>query len=191
MPSINYNLNIPDGPNNPSNDQPDMKENTNSINQWTAVDHYQFSDNTAGKHKQSRYVTSTMPAGLVNGEGTLYTKSSTGSQLFYSPDNTGREYQMTRTIEASWATFGVNTGAGSSGWSFLPGGLILQWGVASGGSPANITFPVTYTTGVFSITLGNAQTGLQFYISASSASGFTITRTSGAGMNVFWMSIGK
>lgn len=49
---ISYNLDIPDAPNNPSVDQPNMRTNTNSINTIIAVDHYTFADTPSGTHKQ-------------------------------------------------------------------------------------------------------------------------------------------
>src|ERR1017187_2807970 len=48
--TITYNRNIPDGPNNPSTDQPNMKTNTNSIDDIIAVDHQSFSGQNAGYH---------------------------------------------------------------------------------------------------------------------------------------------
>lgn len=126
MPVITYNLGIPDAPNNPSDDQPLMKTNTNSINQWNDVDHYTFSNSNAGKHKQVQMPVGILPVGLVPSEGTLYTKTANSeSALFYTPDASGNEYRMTRTVTASFATFGIAT----NGWTFLPGGLLLKYGV--------------------------------------------------------------
>lgn len=47
--TISYNRDIPDGPNNPSNDQPKMKTNTNSIDDWTAIDHIKFENSQIGR----------------------------------------------------------------------------------------------------------------------------------------------
>lgn len=46
-----YNRDIPDGPNNPSQDQPKMKTNTNSIDNVLQIDHITFGDNQGGYHK--------------------------------------------------------------------------------------------------------------------------------------------
>jgi hypothetical protein len=50
MPNFVYNRDIPDAPNNPSDDQPDMKDNTNSTDDLIDEDHYSFNDNNGGLH---------------------------------------------------------------------------------------------------------------------------------------------
>jgi hypothetical protein len=87
--SIPYNLNIPASGNNPSNDQPDMQTNTNSINTLVAIDHYTFSDNPAGTHKQITFpnnnvITSGSLAGLSSAVfSNAGTADNSTSQLFY------------------------------------------------------------------------------------------------------------
>ena len=109
----------------------------------------------------ARLRSAAIPSPLAADEGTLYTKlNSSVSSLWYTPDNSTNEYQLTRTISASYTLFGTNTTyvAGlQGGWTFLPGGLLLQYGFMA--SPVNnsvIQFPVPFTTltGPFSITLG-------------------------------------
>lgn len=51
MPLFTYELNIPDGPHNPSNDQPLMELNNNIIPDLIAVDHMTFNVNNGGQHK--------------------------------------------------------------------------------------------------------------------------------------------
>ncbi len=179
MTFINYNLDIPDGPNNPSVDQPKMKVNTNSIDQILDIDHFSFEENNGGLHRQVTLPLrggspGTIPPGRAANEGTLYTKTAnTTTQLFYTPDNSTNEYQLTRTNSAGIALFGANTtnygGAiatflYSGGWTFLPGGLLMQYGVvygANGGGvyvastlpiTGTIPFPIAFTTEVRSIT---------------------------------------
>lgn len=47
--------NIPDGPNNPSQDQPNMKTNTNSDQSIWAVEHLGFNTNNGGTHLQTGF----------------------------------------------------------------------------------------------------------------------------------------
>ena len=171
-----YTRNRPASQNNPSNDQGDMRTNTNSTDSLLAEDHYSFGVPNGGLHKQTRIIDGlAIPAGLASGMGTLYTKlatstsPSTESSLFYTPGATTNEYQLTRTITASFALFGENTnnynssGVGKTGgWTFLPGGLLFQYGlittVAQGQGSANLVqFPVGFssggTNGPYSITL--------------------------------------
>ncbi len=163
-----------------SDSQGDIKNNFTSINNSFGRNHTNFSVVTdAGKHKFIELL-NTDPVGvapippLILGEGSLYTKSNAvpESQLFYTPDNSGKEYQLTRTLDSQFVTFGDNVknytpeaGGGAvgneyeAGWTFLAGkspGLVLMYGrfLASGFLPASgtIKFPITVAV-VFSVQL--------------------------------------
>lgn len=221
MPNFTYNRDIPDGPNNPSNDQPPMKVNTNAIDDLINVDHYSFNDNNGGLHKQVQLVDLTLiPAGLGANTGTLYTKLATSSgisqesDIFYSPDATSNEYQLTRTITGNFASFSALGAFGTvtagytmtAGWTFLPGGMLFQYGNvtrAAGISPSTIvvTFPVTFSTSniVVSITAISRIGGTSSTDTASlqsgtlSSSGFTcnFTSSTSAYVGFTWTAIGK
>ncbi len=205
--NLPYTGNIPNPPNNPSTDVPDMQTNTNSIESWVTVDHYGFNtggstNNFGGLHSQIRMPTlgnvSTPPT-LVNGAGNLYVNTvSARSELFYIPDNTGNVYQLTRTSNSSFASFAV----ANPGWTFLPGGMLFQYGLAtsSGTSLPNttITFPRAYSTGLFSVNatiLTTADSRFFVEIYDSSTTQFrAVTRDSGgaktSGITFYWMAIG-
>lgn len=60
MPSFSWNNSVPFSTNNPSDDQPEMLSNTQSINSILNVDHYSFESSTAagdsdGYHKHIHY----------------------------------------------------------------------------------------------------------------------------------------
>lgn len=202
MPTFGYTQDIPDAPNNPSNDQGPMKVNTNSIFDLIKVDHYGFNDSLGGLHKQVQMpVLGAIPAGLIGSEGTLYTKSSTGSQLFYTPDTSGNEYQITRTASADFATFGANP----NGWTFLPGGtlggLLLQYGtVALPGTSGTVNFPKAFTTGVFNVFFSYSRasniTPISYWLNTSPAislTSFTYASSTAVAplpQALFWMAIG-
>ncbi len=163
MPNFVYTTDIPDGPHNPSADQPPMKINTNSINSLISVDHYSFNDNLGGLHKQVQMpVKLAIPAGLLANEGTLYTKTvNARSELFYTPDVTAKEFQLTRSIIANYALFATNTvypqappvPSESGGLTFLPGGILLEYGshIQASITPSLGTtkFPVAFTSTPF------------------------------------------
>lgn len=198
-----YNRDIPDGPHNPSTDQPDMKENTNSIDDLLQVDHYSFEDPNGGWHQQVTLpILAVIPPGRPASSGTLYTK--TGSQLYYTPDASGFEVQMTRAIVASSGTFANNTnyatnanGTFNGGWTFLPGGLLLQYGTITtpkDGSTGTATFPIAFTGIPFSITTSIGRTPFSssaqfFYVGALSSTGFTFSNTTNTN-TIYWMAIG-
>lgn len=87
---VTYNNSIPDGPNNPSQDQPKMKTNTDAIDTILGVDHISFNaDSGGGEHQKvtflsdPSYVVPPMPSGdtsiIYSDAGT----ASTRAQLFY------------------------------------------------------------------------------------------------------------
>lgn len=89
--TITYNLDIPDAPNNPSNDQPKMKTNTNAINAWTAVDHVEFGSSPAGTHLQTTFSSKNTPAAQTDPQSVLYTAdgiASTVAQMYFRNQNT-------------------------------------------------------------------------------------------------------
>jgi len=215
MTNFSYNRDIPDGPNNPSNDQPLMKTNTNSTDDLINEDHYSFGVNNGGLHKQVRMpILAAIPGGLIASEGTLYTKSvSAFTQLFYTPDASTNEYQLTRTGTAAFPQFGkyipYTSGlAGATtegGWTFLAGngtdgGMILQYGTVTFTVPKNGSFTVNLPIGysvknmvmTISINRTSGAGGDQCYINSKGLSSFTFfTSTSGTGFQSFdFMAIG-
>lgn len=209
-----YSRDIPATNNNPSEDQPDMAINTNSIDDLLSQDHFNFNVANGGIHKQVRMPQrggnpGTIPAGLIAQEGTIYTKQvtsegvSTETGLFYTPDTSTNEYQLTRPITAKFASFGTNAGTDTSGWTFLPGGLILQYGlkstVSASGTATTITFPVAFTSTPFSITIGSVTgegnspgANNQFVKDGTvSTTQFQIVNSSGSSARkVYWQAIG-
>lgn len=219
MTNFSYNRDIPDGPNNPSNDQPLMKTNTNSTDNLINEDHFSFGVNDGGLHKQVRMPNrggfpGSIPPGLIANEGTLYTKSvSTFTQLFYTPDTSTNEYQLTRTGTAAFPQFGKKipytsglVGATTEGgWTFLAGngtdgGMILQYGTVTFTVPKNGSFtvnlPIGYSTENMVMTISINRTsgagGDQCYINTKNLTSFTFfTSTSGTGFQSFdFMAIG-
>lgn len=215
MPSFAYNTGIPAAADNPSNDQPDMLQNTNSINSIIAVDHYSFgsSANFDGFHKQITLpVLGSIPT-IASGQGSVYTKTATTasahteSTLFYSPDTTGNEYQLSRTISTSFSTFSTNGAYGTppggftqiGGWTYLPGGMLFQYGffgkAAALGNSGTIQYPVAFTTSAFSInvTLIRAATNshpISMPATSSSTTSFQFQTDSTGSDGVYWQAIG-
>lgn len=165
MPLFTYNRDIPDGPNNPSVDQPKMKINTNSIDDLIDTDHYSFDEANGGLHRQVRLVNEPIPS-VSPGQVGIYSKVSGQSQQFITSDAGANEYQITRMRDANFATFGTLTVAGTvtagygiiAGWSFLPGGMYFQYGRVRRGagiSPSTIvvTYPISFTTSNIVVTV--------------------------------------
>ncbi len=205
---------IPASGDNPSADQPGMLNNNISTALIIDVDHIGFNQTPGGgKHRWTRLITpaslgASLPGGVLN-EGLVYTKTAssagvlTETDLFYRPDATSDEYQLTRTITASLPTFGTDTnyiGGNTGGWTFLPGGLLLQYGfttpaVTPGDTP--IVYPVKFVSGpAFSITVSPVvSTGANFVagvkLATSTSTGFSATTAStGSVKSYYWIAIG-
>lgn len=162
MTDFVYTTGVPNPPNNPSADVGNMQTNTNSISGLIAVDHVGFNGSlgVGGKHQQVQIQSQgSIPPNLSGQQSTLYAKQSGGSQIFFTPGTSGLEYQLTRSVNSGFSSFGQFGNFGTitagytmnTGWTFLPGGMLFQYGsVTRGGgiSPSTIVvgFPVTFST---------------------------------------------
>src|ERR1700742_3995672 len=125
MTDFPYNRDIPDSPNTPSQDQPLMKTNTNSIADLIAVDHVGFSANNGGIHNKVTMPQVSTPVSSIN-QLILYSKAA----------SSGTELRMVRDGFPSTDTALTTTGVGSpsrtqNGYSWLPGNILIQWGFAT------------------------------------------------------------
>jgi len=150
---INYNLGIPDGPNNPSNDQPNMKENNDNINQILSVDHIPFNVTNSGYHtvihqlSNGGFPAADPPAIPLPPVGQTYVKevtanSTTDTQLFF------------RTALGGISQLTGNN-ATQNGYQWI-GGTLIQWGLLDQtiSNPVNgglINFPIPFPTETFII----------------------------------------
>lgn len=199
-----YTDNIPAGGNNPSQDRPLMTENFNSIDGLIGEDHVSFNLANGGFHNQIRMPTMTnmpSPANRISSSITEYAKVSGQSQLFITNGQSTNEYQLTLMDNTNAPTFGVFTGVtyapnsltGSAGWTFLPGGLRLQYGTVDSGSfsTSEVIFPIAYTT-VYIVTINYVSTSLRTWqLSSYDNNGFTFIRDSNASARFFtWSAIG-
>lgn len=144
MPLFVYNRNIPDGPNNPSVDQPDMETNTNSTDDLIDVDHFSFNDANGGLHRQVNFVNESSPTLL--GDSVIY--STTNSPLARAVPF------IKNSVFDGPMISGLGFGLGPSGYTSLLGGVIIQWGFVNAPVPpfftnatfGNVNFPVTFPT---------------------------------------------
>ncbi len=205
-----YKANIPQPTDLLDASQVDILGNFQSANTSQSINHYPFDDGTTknGKHKFVEMpVLAVLPTNIAN-EGSLYTKTiSAVSELFYTPDTSLNEYQMTRTINAKFSNFSTNLAYGSppvgftqtGGWTFLPGGMLLQYGTYSNtgalGSTGTIEFPVTFTNPPYSVSVSlirsasaNQSVSLPNIIATNNQ--FIFQSSSSASDGVYWMAIG-
>jgi len=139
MTAIDYNNDIPDSPNNPSDDQPLMKENTNAISQYVAVDHVAFGTNGSGHHQQVHLYNQTAP-GLSWADGVLY------ANTFSSGIFGNQSYPVWQNALGSFLLVNYPTSNTANGYTSIPGGIMIQWGIVVGSSANTIpvAFPVEF-----------------------------------------------
>jgi hypothetical protein len=131
-----FNANIPLSTDKLSASQVDLNNNFQAINTWTAVDHIAFANTVQqGEHKRVFFVQQAADIATAGAtDAVLYTKAGTGgaTNLFYrGPSNVD-------PVELTYA----NTA--SNGYTMLPSGIMMQWGIAtinSGAAETVFTFP--------------------------------------------------
>lgn len=186
-----------------------IRNNLDGLAQTIAVDHVALNNSGQGKHKFVRMPNqASIPADLIALEGTLYTKLVAGvTQLFYSPDASENEYQLTRTIAASFTSFGQSVPYGtppagftqSGGWTYLPGGMLAQYGfygkAGATGLSGQVQFPVAFTTGPYSVQItlyrdsGNQTVTLSSADPVSTTTFNFLTSTAGSD-GISWFALG-
>jgi hypothetical protein len=121
---LDYNANVPNGPDDPADDQPEMLTNTQSINTWTNVDHVGYNVINAGIHKQVRMRNQSAP-GLGDGEGVLYAKLINGNS-----------WPAWQNALGSFNLMQFAPLAANNGYIILPGSIVVEWGRLTGLSGA-------------------------------------------------------
>ncbi len=211
---MSYNPNIPLPGDLLSKSQQDINNNFTSANNIIAVNHYPFTEPSAkkGKHKFVELVNSVaIPGGISGNEGTVYARpfgADPDTNLWYTPDNSGLEYQLTRVITASIAVFANNSNYQTfstpkpsqfGGWTFLPGGLILQYGSTANtnlNTNFQMVFPVPFVSFVGSVVItayDSVSTDKSFVIDSGSVNltGFKFRlSSSNQPEGAYWIAIG-
>ena len=99
---------------------------------------HNFSSDTAnsndGYHKLIHMLPQVQPGAAIANTGQLYSNATQsiggGVQLWYVDDS----LNITQLTNKARASNGV------SGWASLPGGMLMQWGVATGATDTDISF---------------------------------------------------
>lgn len=187
-----YNGNIPQPSDRPSDSQADLLNNFGAIKVFLDRNHVAIVDPTTntseGKHKFLQMPEQgSAPTTDANEAGLYVKEQSSRSTLFFRQESNGTEVQMTN----------LDPLLASSGYTFLPGGLILQWGaaVSTSSNPTNVTYPTPFST-VYQVTatFSNSSASLAsktWNISSMTNSGFSFwVQNPVIGLRVRWMAIG-
>lgn len=201
---MTYNQNIPQPTDFLSDSQGQIQQNFLVANTVMDINHYPFNNATTnkGKHKFLQMPDQVAAPAVAADELGFYVKAVSGvSQFFMRGENGGSEYQMTvgtAGVDPNFATFGTNTGYlanHTGGWTFLPGGLIMQYGERLSLADGNnvVTFPRTFPTAVFSVvtTMNRNSSNVDvLYAHTLTTTKFTMRNTS-TGNSGFWYAIGN
>lgn len=151
-----------------------IKNNFNGSDDSFAVDHFPFSDTTSknGTHKQvqlSETILGAIPAGLKGlTYETLYASTTgNGGQLFYVQGNNAQGVQLTGPYTPKTGNFG---------YTFLPGGMLMQWGFITLPGTSNPSGTVLFTTN--NINFPNACFNVQLSLNANSTTASANTASS-------------
>ncbi len=177
-----------------------IRGNFQVLNTAFSVNHVALSTSGQGKHKFVEMPNGGFPSGLIGNQGTIYCKSSGGAQMFYTQGAFGKEYQLTRANAdpLEFPTFGTNSGYDTNetgGWTFLPGGMLFQYGLRiSAGTSGLITFPTDFTNPPYSITVSLYSNAAGRTVVVDTATPPTKSEfkfiTSISGQGIFWTAIG-
>lgn len=172
-----------------------IRNNLDGTFQTLGVDHVnnngQPGSNPAGYHTVAHMVPQATDPAAITGFGQLYSKTltfnSTNDQALFWETGQGLIQQLTTNITPL---------AAQTGYTFLPGGIILQWGVTtSTGSSTPVLFPFTFPAAAFSAVATrhqNSSSDTSYGITSLVTTGFTFTANSSAsGIIIFWFAIGN
>jgi hypothetical protein len=187
---MTFDPNIPAASDLISVSQGQLQQNFQSLNTAWNVNHEEFNLANAGKHPFVEFpIQGADPAGALN-EFTIFSKTNVAgnNELFYKRDNEANSYQLS----------GPNPNRATKGSTFLPGGLLLQWGAEATVADNQVyTFDVAFAAAPYSVTITGVRSNTQersLWVSSGTvtASQFAI-RTSSSGVAltpVYWMAIG-
>lgn len=189
-----YNQNIPAAGNDPTNDQPLLLANFQSISTFLNVNHVDFDEANQGKHIYCQFPEQTVSPPTNANEGAIYTKQSTltgNTELNYRRESNGTEIEFTGFLGSS------------SGWTRLPSGILLKWGFANITGSSAVTFPAAATIPAFTAIYGawaipnsNPGTGtagvevVTFNTTTLTLNCFTFTTAAAATRDVNYLAIG-
>lgn len=117
-----YTPTIPQPSDRPNNSQPLISDNFDAINTVNSVNHVEFNDGDAGKHKfltMPEQATEPVPGALTN-EVILYSKDSAypaGTTVLAYKNEAGTIYEV-----------GSGGASAQHSWSILPSGALFKWG---------------------------------------------------------------
>lgn len=188
---MTYNPNIPQTSNILSVSQGQLLTNFQQINTVFSKNHVAMNNATTanrGKHTAVQFSRRSSAPALDSTDGAYYTKNSSGTNVFWQRQG-GAEVKITN----------VDPSIGANGHTFLPGGLLIQWGSLNvpSGESSSISFPVAFSSVPYSINVTARRSATAsdtpMFVSSThlpTATNFRIVNTSSNAHTGYWMALG-
>lgn len=180
-----YTANIPVVGQSLGNSRPTINSNFSAIQTTFDANHVDFNSPNPGFHTHVDLLEQGSDPNPPIDACSHYSKAVAGvTEWFFQRENSGAVIQMSK---------GTPT-VSANGYTFLPGGVLFQWGTATASiGSASVTFPLTFPGALFSITIGvvggsNSASGVVIF--ASSTAGFTAS-TQVSNRQFYWMALGN
>lgn len=180
---MSYTPNVPVSGQSLGASRPIINTNFSVIQTGFDVNHQDFNDSNPGTHKKVDLLSQSANPNPATGIVTHYSKAVSGvTEWFFQRENSGSVIQMSS---------GTPTAA-SPGITFLPGGILMQWG-SSSTFGSSISFPTPFPNNLFSIhTTGLGLTAFSVDLTAASRTAFTAVASAViVGQSFYWVAIGN
>lgn len=157
-----------------------------------ATNHIDVNNAGAGKHNLSEYVAQAQAPATTTGEVAMYCRSVSGtSQLFLQQEN-----QLAAATDIQMSRLDKGILNAQTGYSFLPGGLIIQWGrdaFVGAAVAKTVTFPVAFTTACYNVQVLGIGFNNIFHADTETTTTVIVSKNQavGNGQNFWWMAIGS
>lgn len=183
-----------------ANSQPILLANSQYLQTSVGIDH-NFTNNTAtaqdGFHKSIHMIvqpdqaptgnTLTFYQKITDGDTNLYASTSLEQGLRLTTFNSTFDY----TLFGTSTNYPPNVVNQDGGWTYLPGGLLLQYGTMKvTGANTAVLFPMSFPTALFSLT-ANVKSTNGITISSEGVAGFTAITSTSVGTRFYWIAIGN
>lgn len=150
-----YDANIPQPNDQLKDSQADLLANFQAIKALIDINHDTFGSPTEGKHKFVSFPVQTPVPTFSAGEDGLYNRlyAVTNKNELFSHIQT---FAGTSNIPSTASILGQATpGASTNGWTYLPSGILMHWGLFSGNGSATVTVDASFApfTAIFTVIL--------------------------------------
>jgi hypothetical protein len=197
-----YQPGIPTGSVDLDEDYQNLQNNFQSLDTYFGIDHTQYSVNNlttpSGYHKSVHMIPQSSPS-VTAGFGQLYSQTIddgvNNDQTLFWLTGGNRTIQLTRNFQPVAAT---------NGYTMLPGGLIMQWGIVSipSGTVTFSTNNIAFPSACFSVQLtliskasstSSSNNSLFIDTATSSRTQFKWRYNGGSGdfQSFYWVAIGN